>query len=52
MSAPTEPAFDRRVPPREDCVAPQLLERWARDTPPAVFGRLTDGPRGPLSLPA
>jgi len=43
MSAPTEASFDRRVPPREDCVAPLLLERWARETPDAVFVRLADG---------
>ncbi len=43
MSAPTEAPFDRRVPPREDCVAPLLLERWARETPDAVFVRLADG---------
>ena len=43
MSAPTDAAFDRRVPAREDCVAPLLLERWAGQTSLAVFARMTDG---------
>ena len=34
---------DTRVPPASECVQRLVLERWARETPQAVFVRFQDG---------
>src|SRR5262245_553564 len=35
--------YDPRIPPRQDCIVGEAIDRWARDNPDKVFVLFADG---------